>query len=361
MVNPGRISHSVLRPAAMCPRYELVSMRHEENISLSKYETLSTSDAPFAGAGLVPRRVAAAVPAAAGVGLKPEHYRDVLEPAASPHQSAQCQHAIEWFEVHPENYMGAGGPPHAYLTAVRERFPLSLHGVGLSIGSSARPDPGHLARLKELISRYQPGLFSEHLAWSSHTDGFLDDLLPLPYTPETLGLICEHIDEVQTYLGRQMLLENPATYLTFAESTIDEIDFLGAIADRTGCGLLLDVNNVYVASINHRHSPGDYIDAFPMCHVGEIHLAGHDEESGDAGDRLLIDTHDRAVIGEVWRLYERAIGLAGPVPTLIEWDNNIPDWQTLAREAGLAGSVLRRAILPAKAAVQHLDLERSAP
>src|SRR3546814_437013 len=182
------------------------------------------------------------VPPRAGVGLKAEHYREIVETGPD----------IGFFEVHAENYMGAGGPPHRYLTTIRDRYPLSLHGVGLSIGANRPLDRAHLQRLKELITRYQPGLFSEHLAWSSHDTGFLNDLLPLPYTDETLAPVCDHIDEVQETLGRQMLLENPSTYLAFAESTWPEIDFIAEAVRRPGCALLLDVNNVHVASSNQQ-------------------------------------------------------------------------------------------------------------
>ena len=197
------------------------------------------------------------IPARGGVGLKAEHYRTIVE----------SQPDIGFFEVHAENYMGAGGPPHRYLSAIRERYPLSLHGVGLSIGADRPLDWDHLQRLKQLIGRYAPGLFSEHLAWSSHDTGFLNDLLPVPYTTETLTRISEHIDQVQEALGRQMLLENPSTYLAFAESTYSEIDFIAEVVRRTGCGMLLDVNNVYVASTNQQWDPIAYIDAYPLAHV----------------------------------------------------------------------------------------------
>ncbi|MEO9163465.1 MAG: DUF692 domain-containing protein, partial [Casimicrobiaceae bacterium] len=192
-----------------------------------------------------------AIPPGAGVGLKAEHYRTIID----------LEPDIGFFEVHAENYMGAGGPPHRYLEAIRERYPLSLHGVGLSIGADRPLEREHLRRLRGLIDRYRPALFSEHLAWSSHDSGFLNDLLPVPYTAETLARVCEHIDEVQTTLGRQMLLENPSTYLAFAESTWSEVDFIAEVVRRTGCGLLLDVNNVYVASTNHQRDATAYIDA----------------------------------------------------------------------------------------------------
>ena len=205
--------------------------------------------------------------------------------------------------------MGAGGPPHRYLTAIRERYPLSLHGVGLSIGADRPLDREHLLRLKSLNERYEPGLFSEHLAWSTHDATYLNDLLPVPYTEETLTRVAEHIDEVQETVGRQMLLENPSTYLAFAESTYSEIDFIAEIAKRTGCGLLLDVNNVHVSSTNQEWDPVAYIEAYPLAHVREIHLGGHAPEEDEAGRPLLIDTHDREVdrhrLGPL-RAYDRA-------------------------------------------------------
>jgi uncharacterized protein (UPF0276 family) len=271
-----------------------------------------------------------ALPRRAGVGLKPDHYLHILDEHPD----------IGWFEVHPENYMGAGGPPHRYLTAIREQYPLSLHGVGLSIGSAGRLDPEHIARLKILVDRYQPEQVSEHLAWSTHDEGFLNDLLPLPYTNETLDTVCAHIDEVQNALGRQILLENPATYVVFVESDYDEIDFLQAIVRRSGCGLLLDINNVYVSCTNHNRDCSGYIDRFPLADVGEVHLAGHNEDTDDTGARLLIDSHDRHVIDDVWRLYRRAMDRSGPLPTLIEWDSDIPPWPTLFAEAQKAEAVL---------------------
>jgi uncharacterized protein (UPF0276 family) len=271
------------------------------------------------------------VPAAAGVGLKAEHYAVILDERPD----------VGFFEVHAENYMGAGGPPHRYLGEVRSHYPLSLHGVGLSIGADADLDAAHLQRLRALIDRYQPGLFSEHLAWSTHDGAFFNDLLPVPYTAETLRRVVSHIDEVQATLGRQMLLENPSTYVVFAESTLSEIDFIAEVVRRTGCGLLLDVNNVYVSSTNHGWDPVQYIDAFPLAHVREIHLAGHNCEADEAGGPLLIDTHDRPVDHLVWRLFAHAIDRIGPVPTLIEWDANVPAWPVLLAEAGSADAIMQ--------------------
>lgn len=271
------------------------------------------------------------VPARAGVGLKPDHYRDILDGRPD----------LGFFEVHAENYMCAGGPPHRYLTAIRERYPLSLHGVGLSIGSDGPLDKDHLQRLKALNERYEPGLFSEHLAWSTHDDVYLNDLLPVPYTQETLTRVADHIDEVQETLGRRMLLENPSTYVQFETSTMSELEFLVGIVTRTGCGLLLDVNNVYLSAANHDYSAAEYLRGFPIEHVGEIHLGGHAPETGDAGEPLLIDSHDREVIDPVWSLYESVIARAGPTPTLIEWDSDIPEWAELADEAVRAEKILK--------------------
>lgn len=273
------------------------------------------------------------IAARAGVGLKPAHYRTIL----------QSHPDVGFFEVHAENYMGAGGPPHRYLTAIRERYPLSLHGVGLSIGADHPLDRDHLQRLAALNRRYEPALFSEHLAWSSHGTAFLNDLLPLPYTAETLRCVCEHIDEVQESLGKQMLLENPSTYLTFTESTYGEVDFIAEVVRRTGCALLLDVNNLYVACTNQEWDPVRYLEEFPLAQVRELHLAGHAADADDSGRPLLIDSHDRPVCQIVWDLYARAIARLGPTPTLIEWDWKLPSWAELEAEAGRAQAILSTA------------------
>ena len=272
------------------------------------------------------------LPSRSGVGFKPEHFKAVTE-AAQP---------VGFFEVHAENYMGAGGLPHAHLAKLREDYSLSIHGVGLSIGSMHPLDTEHLARLKVLCDRYEPESFSEHLAWSSHDTVFLNDLLPLPYTQETLARICEHVDAVQSVLGRQMLLENPATYLLFAESTIPETEFLREIARRTGCGLLLDVNNVFVASTNHGLDPQAYLTGFPLDRVGEIHLGGHTATVDDIGAPLLIDTHDTPVADPVWALYADVVDRIGAIATLIERDGEIPEWPVLRHEAKLAQEILDR-------------------
>jgi uncharacterized protein (UPF0276 family) len=271
----------------------------------------------------------------AGVGLKAAHYREIVETRPD----------IGFFEVHAENYMGSGGPPHRYLTAIREHYPLSLHGVGLSIGADRSLDPNHLQRLKDLIARYEPEFFSEHLAWSSHDTGFLNDLLPIPYTRETLGRVCEHIDEVQETLGRQMLLENPSTYLAFAESTYSEVDFIAEVVRRTRCGLLLDVNNVHVASTNQQWDAEAYIGAYPLAHVQQIHLAGYTREADEAGRPLLIDTHNRPVDEIVWDLFAHTVQRIGPKPTLIEWDADVPTWPKLKAEADRAEIIIAAARL----------------
>ena len=273
------------------------------------------------------------VQARAGVGLKPEHFRVIIDTRPD----------VGFFEVHAENYMGAGGPPHRYLTTIRDNYPLSLHGVGLSIGAEQALDKAHLARLKALNERYQPGLFSEHLAWSTHESAYYNDLLPLPYNADTVVRVADHIDEVQATIGRRMLLENPSNYLAFAESTMSEVDFLKEIVRRTGCGLLLDVNNVHVSAINMRFDAAGYLDAFPVEHVGEIHLAGYDTEQDDDGAPLLIDTHNRPVDPAVWQLYEHAIARVGAVPTLIEWDNDVPEWPVLYAEVAHADELLAAA------------------
>ncbi|WP_170587439.1 MNIO family bufferin maturase [Ruegeria arenilitoris] len=272
------------------------------------------------------------LPAAPGVGYKPQHYAEILD-QPDP---------VGWLEIHAENYMGDGGRPLAQLRHLSERFPISVHGVGLSIGGEGPLDAEHLARLKHLVGWLNPASFSEHLAWSTHDSQFLNDLLPLPYTDATLARICDHIDQVQRTVGRQMLLENPSSYLAFTESTWSEPDFLREVARRTGCGLLLDVNNVFVSATNLNYSPRAYIDAYPLDQVGEIHLGGHDEDQDDHGQPLLIDSHGRAVVDPVWALLDYVLDQSGPKPVLIEWDNDVPDWPTLRAEAERAQSALDR-------------------
>lgn len=270
------------------------------------------------------------LPHRAGVGYKPQHYTAIMADPGPVH----------WLEVHAENYMGQGGRPIAQLRQLAERFAISVHGVGLSIGGAGDLDADHLARLKHLVSWLNPASFSEHLAWSTHDSHFYNDLLPLPYTEATLARVAAHIAQVQDVLGRQMLLENPSSYLAFAESTIPETEFLRELTARTGCGLLLDVNNVFVSATNLQTSPQAYIDAFPLDAVGEIHLGGHDEDTDEAGAPLLIDSHGKAVADPVWALLEYTLAKCGPKPVLIEWDNDVPDWPALRAEATRADTAL---------------------
>ncbi|MBL4807440.1 MAG: DUF692 domain-containing protein [Rhodobacteraceae bacterium] len=273
------------------------------------------------------------IPALAGVGYKPQHLKDIQADSGS----------VKWLEIHAENYMMDGGPPIAQLRHLRDQFPISCHGVGLSIGGELPLDVNHLARLKKLVDWLQPGLFSEHLAWSTHDNGFLNDLLPLPYNAASVTRVANHVDQLQNAIGRQMLLENPSAYVAFTATTMDEIDFLTEIVKRTGCGLLLDVNNVFVSGTNQEYSPEEYIERFPVEHIGELHLGGHAVDSDDHGAPLLIDSHDHPVVDPVWELYDRVLARTGPLPTLVEWDNDIPDWAVLESEARHATAALGRA------------------
>jgi uncharacterized protein (UPF0276 family) len=282
--------------------------------------------------GLIMDLTTSQLPKRSGVGLKPEHFREILDSRPD----------VGFFEIHAENYMVAGGPFHHYLTRIREHYPLSIHGVGLSIGSSEGLDEEHLERITRLIDRYQPESFSEHLAWSSHGGNFYNDLLPVLYTVETLEDVCMHIDQVQTRLKRQMLLENPASYVEFSSSTMSEGEFLSEIVRRTGCGLLLDVNNLYVSCINHVRDSALSLRAMPLTAVREIHLAGYAEEIDDIGTRLLIDSHGSPVAPEVWKLFEETLALIGPQPTLLERDNDIPALPVLLAEAMYAEKILKR-------------------
>ena len=268
----------------------------------------------------------------AGTSFKHEHLPTILSEGAQE----------GFFEVHAENYMGAGGPPHHALTRIRGDHPLSLHGVCMSIGGPQPLDKTHLGRFKALVDRYEPALVSEHLAWSTHGTTFYNDLLPLPYTQASLAAVADHIDEVQEAIGRSILLENPSTYMIFPESTMSETDFIGALVQRAGCGLLLDVNNVFVSATNHGYSALSYLADFPLEYVGELHLAGHAEQADDEGDLLLIDSHDGPVADAVWKLFDIVIGRCGPIPTLVEWDSNIPDWPVLKAEAAAAQAILDR-------------------
>jgi uncharacterized protein len=287
----------------------------------------------LAASAAIPLRFPAlSIRALAGTSFKHEHLSAIVA------ESAQRG----FFEVHAENYMGAGGPPHRALEAIRRDYPVSLHGVCLSIGGERPLDSAHLARFQHLVDRYEPALVSEHLAWSTHENTYFNDLLPLPYTEATLSRVCDHIDQVQEAIRRPMLLENPSTYVTFVESTMRETDFIRSVARRTGCGLLLDVNNVFVSATNHGFAALDYLSDFPLAGVAEIHLAGHARQSDDEGDLLLIDSHDGPVADAVWKLFEIVVSRCGPVPTLVEWDSNIPDWPILKAEAAAAQRILDR-------------------
>jgi len=281
--------------------------------------TVPSSAAP----DLIAPAHAGELPYRAGLGLKAEHFELVLQTVPD----------IGFFEVHAENYLVAGGPMHHYLTRIRDRYPLSIHGVGLSIGGESPLDVAHLQAVRQLVRRYEPAVFSEHLAWSSHGGVFFNDLLPLPYNLPTLQRVCAHIDQVQTVLGRTILLENPSTYVEFVSSTWSEGDFLREIVRRTGCGLLLDVNNIYVSSTNHGRDPVRNLCEMP-CHAAqEIHLAGFAQDTDSAGAPLLIDTHGAPVASDVWALYEHALSITGPLPTLIERDNDVPLFDVLQAEA----------------------------
>ena len=269
---------------------------------------------------------AASIPVRAGIGLRAPHHHEIL--AAAP--------AVGWLEAHSENYFADGGPAIAALERARERYPVSLHGVGMSLGSTDLLDVEHLRKLKALIARVEPGLVSEHLSWSSVNGRFLNDLLPLPYTEEALRHVCARVCEVQEHLNRQILVENISSYYLFAHSTIPEWEFVAAVAQRTGCGLLLDVNNIFVSATNHQFDPSQYLQAIPVQAVGEIHLAGH-ESNGE----LLVDTHSRPVCDAVWALYRHAIRRIGEVPTLIEWDNDLPELSVLVAEAHKADVISR--------------------
>jgi len=264
-----------------------------------------------------------ALPAAAGTALKPQHYAAIL--AEPP--------GVGFFEVHAENFFCEGGPRHRYLTALRERHPLSIHGVGLSLGGAAAPDAAHLQQLRRLLARYQPQEFSEHLAWCHGPGGYLGDLLPLPYTEQSLTRVAQHVEQVQETLGRRILIENPATYLRFRDDAMSEAEFLRRLVTRSGCGLLLDLNNVHVSAVNHGHDGREYLTALPLAAVGEIHLAGHARQTDADGLALLIDSHDAPVDPAVWALYEACLALTGPLPTLVEWDSSLPEWPVLREEA----------------------------
>jgi hypothetical protein len=272
------------------------------------------------------------IPAKAGIGLRFQHHQAVLDIAPD----------VAWMEVHTENYMG-GGTPLRYLDAIRRDYPISLHGVGLSLGSAEGLDPAHLERIRRVAERIEPALMSEHIAWSVADGTYLADLLPLPMTEEALGVVCRHVDQVQNHVKRRILVENPSTYLRFRHSTIPEWEFMAAVAERTGCGILCDVNNIYVSAHNHGWDASAYLAGLPQAAIGEVHLAGHSVRSLPDGGTLRIDDHGSHVIAQVWALYREALALFGSVPTLIEWDTDVPPLDVLLGEAGEAGAFLARA------------------
>jgi uncharacterized protein (UPF0276 family) len=271
------------------------------------------------------------IPAQAGIGLRAAHYKEFLEGQ---------QPSVAWLEVHPENYFGPGGKPLCFLEQIRARYPLSLHGVGLSIGSTDPLNTRHLDKLKELIQRFEPALVSEHVSWGSVGGRYHDDLLPLPYTEETLAHMIERVSQVQDYLGQQILVENISSYLEYRVSMIPEWEFVTELTRRSGCGLLLDINNIYVSACNHGFDAATYLLAIPRDLVQEIHLAGFTVNTFEDGE-ILIDTHSRPVCAAVWALYRRAIQRFGPVPTLIEWDADLPPLPVLLSEAQQAEMILQ--------------------
>jgi uncharacterized protein (UPF0276 family) len=272
------------------------------------------------------------IPTEAGIGLRFQHHQAVVE----------TRPAIAWMEVHTENYMG-GGTPLRYLDAIRRDYPISLHGVGLSLGSAEGLDRAHLERIARVAERIEPGLVSEHVAWSVVAGTYLADLLPLPMTEEALDVVCRHVDQTQAYLKRPILVENPSSYLSFAHATIPEWEFIAAVAQRTGCGILCDVNNIYVSAHNHGWNASTYLAALPRAAIGEIHLAGHTVRPLADGSTVRIDDHGSRVIDPVWALYQEALDRFGPVATLIEWDTNVPPLEVLLGEAGHAGALLKAA------------------
>ena len=289
-------------------------------------------------AAVSPRPTAAmrecgAIPAQAGIGLRFQHHQAVVD--ARP--------AVAWLEVHTENYMG-GGTPLRYLDEIRRDYPISLHGVGLSLGSAGGLEMAHLERIRRVVERIEPGLVSEHLSWSIAADTYLADLLPLPMTEEALELVCQNIDQTQAYLKRRILVENPSSYLRFQHSTMPEWEFLAAVAARTGCGILCDVNNIFVSAHNHGWDASAYLAALPPAAIGEIHLAGHTLRQLEDGRTLRIDDHASRVEPAVWALYAEALRRFGAVPSLIEWDTNVPPLEVLIEEAAHAATLLEGAV-----------------
>lgn len=277
-----------------------------------------------------------AIPASTGIGLRHPHDEQLAR------ERADAPLCTPWIEIHSENFLCDGGPRLALLADVRRRYPVSCHGVGLSLGSAGGLDPDHLKRLRRLFAWVRPGLVSEHLSWSVTQGVYLNDLLPLPYTEECARILCRNISHAQDALGRQILVENPSRYLNFSDSAMTEAGFLTALVERTGCGLLLDVNNVYVSTVNTGGDAEDFIRALPAAAVGEIHLAGHSVE-GDGDEQVLIDTHSTRVCAAVWDLYRTAVTHLGPRPTLIEWDRDLPELEVLLDEARTAERMMKDA------------------
>ena len=271
------------------------------------------------------------IPAQAGIGLRFQHHQAVLDVCPD----------VAWLEVHTENYMG-GGSPLAYLDSIRCNYPIALHGVGLSLGSAEGLNSSHLERIRQVVRRFEPGLVSEHLSWSVTGGAYLADLLPLPMTEEALAIVCHHVDQTQESLQRQILIENPSSYLQYRHSNIPEWEFIAAVAGRTGCGILCDVNNVYVSCCNHGWDPSAYLAALPAAAIGEIHLAGHTVRQLENGYTLRIDDHGARVAADVWALFDEALARFGPRPTLIEWDNNVPPLAVLLAEAAHADVLIQQ-------------------
>lgn len=281
---------------------------------------------------MLPARIgkSSLIPAKAGIGLRFQHHQAVVE----------SRPAVAWMEVHTENYMGGGTAMH-YLETIRRDTPISLHGIGLSLGSADGLDRSHLERIRRVAERIEPGLMSEHIAWSAVGGTYLADLLPLPMTEEALDVVCRHVDQMQNYLKRRILVENPSTYIRFAHSTIPEWEFVAAVAQRTGCGILCDINNIYVSAHNHGWDAFAYLAALPPALIGEIHLAGHSVRTLADGATLRIDDHGSRVVDDVWRLYQSALARFGPIPTLIEWDNEVPPLEVLLHESSQAADLLK--------------------
>lgn len=290
--------------------------------SVLKQTSTQTEDTPYSS------RFATRFLTLSGISLKPSYYQHILLERPE----------LGFFEIHAENYLSKGGPARYYLQQIRQHYPLTVHGVGLSIGGESPINNDHLERVAQLVNEVQPQVFSEHLAWSSHDNSFLNDLLPVAYDQTTLSRVCEHIDQIQSRLKRTILIENPSTYFEFNRSEMSEVTFLTEMSKRTGCGLLLDVNNVEVSCFNHQQNPYDYLNAFPVNQVGQIHLAGHTTDD-NAVVPLKIDSHDEPVSADVWSLYQHTLTLTGDCPTLIERDGNIPPLAELLAEADKANGI----------------------